>query len=248
MRQGDTLAGAPSRGSEQGARLCKVTRCTGTESKVTRLSQVTRFARCTLEGTVAGDTLGQVTAVPGDTLQGQWQVTACARDRGKVTRWPGAACAGDTLGQVTRLARELGKVTRLQGQCQVARLARCTLARCTLGKGQWQGTVSKVHAWPGDTCKGTESKVQSTSWMPHQQYVMQPTYMSAAAAVAPMQGTYIPQYTPLPPSAVPVEGLVTEASQTVASSQDINAPQQQIAVETSDHIPPYSYQSKYGLH
>ncbi|XP_035379236.1 RNA-binding motif, single-stranded-interacting protein 3-like isoform X2 [Electrophorus electricus] len=125
-------------------------------------------------------------------------------------------------------------------------------------------------------------QVQSTSWMPHQQYVMQPTgavispalehttvsmqpthlvapltqqmnhlslgstasYMSAAAAVAPMQGTYIPQYTPLPPSAVPVEGLVTEASQTVASSQDINAPQQQIAVETSDHIPPYSYQSK----
>uniref|UniRef100_A0AAY5ER51 RRM domain-containing protein n=1 Tax=Electrophorus electricus TaxID=8005 RepID=A0AAY5ER51_ELEEL len=86
-------------------------------------------------------------------------------------------------------------------------------------------------------------QVQSTSWMPHQQYVMQPTgavispalehttvsmqpthlvapltqqmnhlslgstasYMSAAAAVAPMQGTYIPQYTPLPPSAVPVE-------------------------------------------
>ncbi|XP_076862337.1 RNA-binding motif, single-stranded-interacting protein 3-like isoform X2 [Brachyhypopomus gauderio] len=126
-------------------------------------------------------------------------------------------------------------------------------------------------------------QVQSTSWMPHQQYVMQPngavmspalehtavsmqpaqlvapltpqmnhlslgstaSYLSTAAAVAPMQGTYIPQFTPLPPSAVPVEGLVTEASpQTVVSSQDINTPQQQIAVETSDHIPPYSYNSK----
>ncbi|XP_034066217.1 RNA-binding motif, single-stranded-interacting protein 3 isoform X4 [Gymnodraco acuticeps] len=85
-------------------------------------------------------------------------------------------------------------------------------------------------------------QVQSTSWMPHQQYVMQPTgavitpgmdhtmsmqpasmmgplaqqmnhlslgttgsYMTAAAAAAPMQGTYIPQYTPVPPTALPVE-------------------------------------------
>ncbi|XP_072530347.1 RNA-binding motif, single-stranded-interacting protein 3-like isoform X2 [Salminus brasiliensis] len=126
-------------------------------------------------------------------------------------------------------------------------------------------------------------QVQSTSWMPHQQYVMQPagtvitpslehttvsmqpahlispltqqmnhltlgstaSYMTAAATVAPMQGTYIPQYTPVPPSAVPVEGVVTDtSSQTVATSQDINTPQQQIAVETSDHIPSYSYQSK----
>ena len=30
-------------------------------------------------------------------------------------------------------------------------------------------------------------------------------YMTAAAAAAPMQGTYIPQYTPVPPTAVPVE-------------------------------------------
>uniref|UniRef100_A0A8C1W651 RNA binding motif, single stranded interacting protein n=1 Tax=Cyprinus carpio TaxID=7962 RepID=A0A8C1W651_CYPCA len=81
-------------------------------------------------------------------------------------------------------------------------------------------------------------QVQSTSWMPHQQYVMQPTgavitpamdhtismqpanmmgpltqqmnhlsmgttgtYMTAA----PMQGTYIPQYTAVPASAVSVE-------------------------------------------
>uniref|UniRef100_A0A8C2ZNN2 RNA binding motif single stranded interacting protein 3 n=1 Tax=Cyclopterus lumpus TaxID=8103 RepID=A0A8C2ZNN2_CYCLU len=104
-------------------------------------------------------------------------------------------------------------------------------------------------------------QVQSTSWMPHQQYVMQPTgavitpamdhtmsmqpasmmgplaqqmnhlslgttgsgflicvclvfvfqYMTAAAAAAPMQGTYIPQYTPVPPTAVPVEVRLTHA-------------------------------------
>lgn len=31
------------------------------------------------------------------------------------------------------------------------------------------------------------------------------TAAAAAAAAAPMQGTYIPQYTPVPPTAVPVE-------------------------------------------
>ncbi|KAL7858797.1 hypothetical protein AOLI_G00188990 [Acnodon oligacanthus] len=127
-------------------------------------------------------------------------------------------------------------------------------------------------------------QVQSTSWMPHQQYVMQPTgtvitpslehttvsmqpahlippltqqmnhltlgstasYMTAAAAsVTPMQGTYIPPFTPVPPSALSVEGVVTDASpQTVAPSQELNTLQQQIAMETSDHIPSYSYQSK----
>ncbi|XP_029023254.1 RNA-binding motif, single-stranded-interacting protein 3 isoform X1 [Betta splendens] len=127
-------------------------------------------------------------------------------------------------------------------------------------------------------------QVQSTSWMPHQQYVMQPTgavitpamdhtmsmqpasmmgpltqqmnhlslgttgsYMTAAAAAAPMQGTYIPQYTPVPPTAVPVEGVVTDASpQTVApSSQDVTGQQQQIQVDGSaDHVSAYSYQSK----
>uniref|UniRef100_A0A8C9RJ06 RNA binding motif single stranded interacting protein 3 n=1 Tax=Scleropages formosus TaxID=113540 RepID=A0A8C9RJ06_SCLFO len=132
-------------------------------------------------------------------------------------------------------------------------------------------------------------QVQSTSWMPHQQYVMQPTgavitpamehgmsmqpasmmgpltqqmnhlslgttgsvsiallqnmYMTAAAP--PMQGTYIPQYTPVPP-AVPVEGVVTDASpQTVAPSSQEAGGQQQIQVESaSDHVPAYSYQSK----
>ncbi|KAM8841456.1 RNA-binding motif, single-stranded-interacting protein 3 isoform 2-T2 [Spinachia spinachia] len=125
-------------------------------------------------------------------------------------------------------------------------------------------------------------QVQSTSWMPHQQYVMQPTgavitpamdhtmsmqpasmmgplaqqmnhlslgttgsYMTAAGA--PMQGTYIPQYTPVPPTAVPVEGVVTDASpQTVApSSQEVAGQQQQIQVDSAaDHVPAYSYQSK----
>uniref|UniRef100_A0A5F8H713 RNA binding motif single stranded interacting protein 3 n=1 Tax=Monodelphis domestica TaxID=13616 RepID=A0A5F8H713_MONDO len=139
-------------------------------------------------------------------------------------------------------------------------------------------------------------QVQSTSWMPHPPYVMQPTgavitptmdhtmsmqpasmmgpltqqmnhlslgttgtvrtkitmkihelkcfppYMTAAA---PMQGTYIPQYTPVPPTAVPIEGVVADTSpQTVApSSQEASAQQQQIAVETSnEHTPAYSYQ------
>ncbi|XP_041758884.1 RNA-binding motif, single-stranded-interacting protein 3 isoform X2 [Coregonus clupeaformis] len=89
-------------------------------------------------------------------------------------------------------------------------------------------------------------QVQSTSWMPHQQYVMQPTYMTAAAAGAPMQGTYIPQYTPVPQTAVPVEGVVTDASpQSVApSSHDMSGQQQQIQVDgSSDHVA-YSYQSK----
>uniref|UniRef100_A0A673CPY9 RRM domain-containing protein n=1 Tax=Sphaeramia orbicularis TaxID=375764 RepID=A0A673CPY9_9TELE len=124
-------------------------------------------------------------------------------------------------------------------------------------------------------------QVQSTSWMPHQQYVMQPTgavitpaaaiepslslhpssvmapltqqmnhlslgstgtYMPAAAA-APMQGTYIPQYTAVPASAITVEGVVTEASpQTAPSSQD-GSGQQPLSVDnTADHATAYSYQ------
>ncbi|XP_019600844.2 RNA-binding motif, single-stranded-interacting protein 3 isoform X4 [Rhinolophus sinicus] len=141
-------------------------------------------------------------------------------------------------------------------------------------------------------------QVQSTSWMPHPPYVMQPTgavitptmdhpmsmqpanmmgpltqqmnhlslgttgtiqsqdrimilhqllcqYMTAAA---PMQGTYIPQYTPVPPTAVSIEGVVADTSpQTVApSSQDTSGQQQQIAVDTSnEHASAYPYpQSK----
>ncbi|MBZ3875556.1 RNA-binding motif, single-stranded-interacting protein 3 [Sciurus carolinensis] len=67
-------------------------------------------------------------------------------------------------------------------------------------------------------------------------------YMTAAA---PMQGTYIPQYTPVPPTAVSIEGVVADTSpQTVApSSQDTSGQQQQIAVDTSnEHAPAYSYQ------
>eukprot|EP00064_Thunnus_orientalis_P008480 superscaffoldBa00001008_g8503 len=73
------------------------------------------------------------------------------------------------------------------------------------------------------------------------------SYMTAAAAAAPMQGTYIPQYTPVPPTAVPVEGVVTDASpQTVApSSQEVAGQQQQMQVDSAaDHVPAYSYQSK----
>ncbi|NWU09178.1 RBMS3 protein, partial [Cephalopterus ornatus] len=136
-------------------------------------------------------------------------------------------------------------------------------------------------------------QVQSTSWMPHPPYVMQPTgavitptmdhtmsmqpasmmgpltqqmnhlslgttgtvhqsYLSLCqttakymTAAAPMQGTYIPQYTPVPPTAVPIEGVVADTSpQTVASSsQEASGQQQQMTVETSsEHAPAYSYQ------
>eukprot|EP00064_Thunnus_orientalis_P003997 superscaffoldBa00000350_g4008 len=125
-------------------------------------------------------------------------------------------------------------------------------------------------------------QVQSTSWMPHQQYVMQPTgavitpasaiepslslhpssvmapltqqmnhlslgttgtYMPAAAA-APMQGTYIPQYTAVPASAITVEGVVTDPSpQTTAPSSQDASGQQPLSVEnTGDHATAYSYQ------
>lgn len=84
-------------------------------------------------------------------------------------------------------------------------------------------------------------QVQSTSWTPHLPCIMQPTYMTAA----PMQGTYIPQYTPVPPTAVSIEGVVPDTSpQTVApSSQDSSGQQQQLAVDTpSEHAPAYSFQ------
>nr|XP_044992242.1 RNA-binding motif, single-stranded-interacting protein 3 isoform X5 [Jaculus jaculus] len=66
-------------------------------------------------------------------------------------------------------------------------------------------------------------------------------YMTAA----PMQGAYIPQYTPAPPTAVSIEGVVADTSpQSVApSSQDTSGQQQQITVDTSsEHAPAYSYQ------
>ncbi|XP_016362218.1 RNA-binding motif, single-stranded-interacting protein 3-like [Sinocyclocheilus anshuiensis] len=109
-------------------------------------------------------------------------------------------------------------------------------------------------------------QVQSTAWMPQQYVmqptgalispaldhstVMTPLtqqmsqltlgtsadYITAPARVAPMQGTFIHQLTPVPP----VEGVVTEAP----SSQDVHVARQQITMETSDHIQPCSYQSK----
>ncbi|XP_026634858.1 RNA-binding motif, single-stranded-interacting protein 3 isoform X12 [Chionomys nivalis] len=66
-------------------------------------------------------------------------------------------------------------------------------------------------------------------------------YMTAA----PMQGTYMPQYTPVPPTAVSIEGVVADTSpQTVApSSQDSSGQQQQLAVDTpNEHAPAYSFQ------
>ncbi|XP_042632093.1 RNA-binding motif, single-stranded-interacting protein 3-like isoform X1 [Cyprinus carpio] len=123
-------------------------------------------------------------------------------------------------------------------------------------------------------------QVQSTAWMPPQQFVMQPTgavispaldqsssaavmnpltqqmsqltlgssanYITAPAPVAPMQGTFIHQLTPGPPSALPVEGVVSEIplQAMTPSSQDVHLTQQQITMETSDHIQPCSYQSK----
>ncbi|XP_028436177.1 RNA-binding motif, single-stranded-interacting protein 3 isoform X2 [Perca flavescens] len=153
-------------------------------------------------------------------------------------------------------------------------------------------------------------QVQSTSWMPHQQYVMQPTgavitpatalepslslhpssvmapltqqmnhlslgttgtkpqshthgnclflfaemcddpgtkpnyYYMPAAAAGPMQGTYIPQYTAVPASAITVEGMVTDpSSQTAAPSSQDASGQQPLTVEnTGDHATAYSYQ------
>uniref|UniRef100_A0A3Q3NNM0 RNA binding motif single stranded interacting protein 3 n=1 Tax=Mastacembelus armatus TaxID=205130 RepID=A0A3Q3NNM0_9TELE len=78
-------------------------------------------------------------------------------------------------------------------------------------------------------------------------YLLQPSfspcYMPAAAA-APMQGTYIPQYTAVPPSAITVEGVVTDPSpQTAAPSSQDGSGQQPLSVEnTGDHATAYSYQ------
>ncbi|XP_028280773.1 RNA-binding motif, single-stranded-interacting protein 3-like isoform X2 [Parambassis ranga] len=68
-------------------------------------------------------------------------------------------------------------------------------------------------------------------------------YMPTAAA-APMQGTYIPQYTAVPASAITVDGVVTDQSPQSAapSSQDASG-QQPLSVEnTADHATAYTYQ------
>ncbi|TWW79504.1 RNA-binding motif, single-stranded-interacting protein 3 [Takifugu flavidus] len=69
------------------------------------------------------------------------------------------------------------------------------------------------------------------------------TYMPTAAA-APMQGTYIPQYTAVPASAITVEGVVTDPSaQTAAPPTQDASGQQPLAVEnTGEHATAYSYQ------
>ncbi|KAM9783105.1 RNA-binding motif, single-stranded-interacting protein 3-like isoform 4-T4 [Neosynchiropus ocellatus] len=69
------------------------------------------------------------------------------------------------------------------------------------------------------------------------------TYMSAAAA-APMQGTYIPQYTAVPASAITVEGVVSDPSpQSSAPTSQDGSGQQSLSVDnTADHASAYSYQ------
>ncbi|CAM4640360.1 unnamed protein product [Leuciscus chuanchicus] len=61
---------------------------------------------------------------------------------------------------------------------------------------------------------------------------------------APLQGSFIHQLTPVPRSALPVEGVLTEAPPQTPTSHDVHVTQQQITVETSDLIQPCSYQSK----
>ncbi|CAL8289443.1 unnamed protein product [Merluccius merluccius] len=68
------------------------------------------------------------------------------------------------------------------------------------------------------------------------------TYMAAAAA-APMQGTYIPQYTAVPATAISVEGMVTEASpQTAPPSSQDGGGQQALAVDSTGEHAAYTYQ------
>ncbi|XP_077071122.1 RNA-binding motif, single-stranded-interacting protein 3 isoform X2 [Siphateles boraxobius] len=80
-----------------------------------------------------------------------------------------------------------------------------------------------------------------TQQMNHMSLGTTGTYMTAAAA--PMQGTYIPQYTAVPASAVSVEGVVTEASPQSVPPSSQDGQQQALGVDnTSDHAPTYSFQ------
>ncbi|XP_018102924.1 RNA-binding motif, single-stranded-interacting protein 2 isoform X8 [Xenopus laevis] len=67
-------------------------------------------------------------------------------------------------------------------------------------------------------------QVHNPSWMPHQSYLMQPTYMPAAAA---MQGPYIPQYSSVP---------------STVSIEESSGQPQQVAVESTTEHATYSYQ------
>uniref|UniRef100_A0A3B3D983 RNA binding motif single stranded interacting protein 3 n=1 Tax=Oryzias melastigma TaxID=30732 RepID=A0A3B3D983_ORYME len=111
----------------------------------------------------------------------------------------------------------------------------------------YQGAVITPAMDPSMSMQPASMMGPLTQQMNHLSLGTTGSYMTAAAAAAPMQGTYIPQYTPVPPTAVPVEGVVTDASpQTVApSSQELGGQQQQIQVDgAADHVPAYSYQSK----
>ncbi|KAK7139581.1 hypothetical protein R3I93_016651 [Phoxinus phoxinus] len=95
---------------------------------------------------------------------------------------------------------------------------------------------------PGLDHSGVSAPVAMMSALTPQ--MNQLTLGSAANFItAPMQGSFIHQLTPVPRSALPVEGVLTEAPPQTPSSHDVHVAQQQITVETNDLIQP-CYQSK----
>lgn len=71
-------------------------------------------------------------------------------------------------------------------------------------------------------------------------------YMTAAAAAAPMQGTYIPQYTPVPPTAVPVEVRPTRIYTVLTNHQKSVDVYPKEDINTADS--PLTYTHKHSLH
>lgn len=70
--------------------------------------------------------------------------------------------------------------------------------------------------------------------------------MTAAAAAAPMQGTYIPQYTPVPPTAVPVEVRPTHMYTVLTNHQKSVDVYPKENNSTADS--PITYTHKHSLH
>lgn len=71
-------------------------------------------------------------------------------------------------------------------------------------------------------------------------------YMTAAAAAAPMQGTYIPQYTPVPPTAVPVEVRTTCMHTVLANNQkSVDVYPKETSI-TPDSPLTYTYRCSYA--
>ncbi|XP_078287683.1 RNA-binding motif, single-stranded-interacting protein 2b isoform X3 [Rhinoraja longicauda] len=82
--------------------------------------------------------------------------------------------------------------------------------------------LAQTSITPYITSPVSSFQVHNPSWVHHQSYLMQPMYLPATTAI---QGTYIPQYNPMPPSSI------EEASV-----------QQQVSMETSTDPASYSYQ------